>query len=55
MVSGTKRRVKVIEIKPMTAKMMNVVCRPKLASNVGKNKPITKFVTQTNKTQSPMP
>ena len=34
---------------------MNVVCNPKLASNVGKNKPITKLVIHTNKTAKPIP
>ena len=44
-----------MEMKPIVAKMMNVICRPRLASNDGKTKPMTKFVIHRKMTQQPMP
>lgn len=55
MVSGTQRRVKVIEMNPIAAKIIKVICKPRLASNDGKTKPITKLVIHKKITQQPMP
>ena len=40
---------------PIAAKIMNVICKPRLASNDGKTKPITKLVIHKKITQQPMP
>ena len=40
---------------PIAAKIMKVICKPRLAKSDGKTKPITKLVIHKKITQQPMP